>query len=137
MKNMKRFTNWLFLEKSAGVSFLAIALAAVLTAAGTAQAATISKTDNTDNLNLTTSWVGGVVPSTNDIAWWTNTVTAANSTVLGANQSWYGIRISNPGGLVTIGGANTLTLGTNGINMTLATQNLTLNCGLTLRNTGK
>jgi fibronectin-binding autotransporter adhesin len=40
--------------------------------------------------------------------------------------------IANPGGPVTIGGANILTLGASGINMGAATQNLTIASGLTL-----
>jgi hypothetical protein len=35
---------------------------AVLTSAVCARAATITKANNTDNLNLTTSWTNGVVP---------------------------------------------------------------------------
>jgi len=139
MENMIRFSNRLFLVISRDVSFLAIALAgAVLSAAGTAQAATINKTNNTDNLNLTTSWAGGVVPGTNDIAQWTSTVTAGNTTAsLGADLTWAGIKIVGPGGLVTINAGNTLTVGTSGIDLSTATTNLTLNCGLTLRNTGQ
>ncbi|MBE3096623.1 MAG: autotransporter-associated beta strand repeat-containing protein, partial [Planctomycetes bacterium] len=91
-----------------------------------------TKDNNTTNLNLVGSWVGGVVPGAGDVAIWDNTVTAANTTVLGANLSWLGIRILDPGGLVTIYAGNTLTLGTSGIDMTAATQNLTLNCPLTL-----
>jgi len=100
------------------------------------RAATINKTNNTDDLNLTTSWTGGAVPGTNDIAQWTSVVTGTNSTLLGADLSWGGIKIVGPGGPVTIGGANTLTLGTSGIDLSTATASLTLNCGLTLRNTG-
>src|SRR5215831_7047339 len=111
-----------------------ISLAFLLLLAGAArsQAATIIKTNNTDNLNLTTSWVGGVVPGPLDIARWDSTVTSANSVALGADTTWTGILITNPGGPVTITAGNTLTLGTNGIDMSGASQNLTLSSGLTL-----
>ncbi|MEI7898983.1 MAG: autotransporter-associated beta strand repeat-containing protein [bacterium] len=105
----------------------------VLIAPPVARADTISKANNANNLNLTTSWTGGVVPGAADIAQWTNTVTTANTTVLGAGLSWAGIKIANPGGLVTINAGNTLTNGTSGIDLSTATQDLTLNCGLVLQ----
>lgn len=104
----------------------------LLTAIQTASAATRVKLDNLDDLNLATSWFGGAIPSSADVATWDSTVTGANSTVLGANQNWGGIAITSPGGAVTIGGANTLTLGTSGIDMSAATQNLTISSNLTL-----
>ncbi|MGL4398950.1 MAG: autotransporter-associated beta strand repeat-containing protein [Luteolibacter sp.] len=92
------------------------------------------KANNTNNLNLTGSWVGGLVPNSTSTAVWNNTVTTSNITVLGADATWAGISIANPGGAVTINSGNTLTLGANAndINMSSATANLTLNCPLTL-----
>jgi autotransporter-associated beta strand protein len=92
------------------------------------------KANNTNNLNLGTSWVGGAAPNAVTTATWNNTVTTANTTVLGADVTWAGISITNPGGAVTINAGNTLTLGANAndINMSSATANLTLNCPLTL-----
>ncbi|MGA0846302.1 MAG: autotransporter-associated beta strand repeat-containing protein, partial [Luteolibacter sp.] len=84
---------------------------------GHLHAQTITKADNTDDLNLGTSWVGGTAPGTGNVALWDSTVTAANSVSLGADATWGGIRVDSPGGLVTIGGANTLTLEGSGINM--------------------
>jgi hypothetical protein len=55
--------------------------------------------------------------------------------LLGANLNFGEIQITNPGGDVTIGGANTLTLsGISGIgiDMLSATQRLFLNCNVTL-----
>ncbi len=115
---------------------LRIAAAAVLLTAS-AQAAPISKADNTDNLNLTTSWTGGVVPGASDVATWDATVTGANTTVLGADLSFGGLAVTNPGGAVTIGAGNTLTLGTGGIDMSTATQNLTVSSGLVLGTGGQ
>jgi autotransporter-associated beta strand protein len=92
------------------------------------------KAQNTNNLNLGTSWVGGAVPNASATAIWNNTVTSANTTVLGANLTWAGITINNPTGSVTINAGHTLTLGANenDINMSSATANLTLNCPLIL-----
>jgi len=97
-----------------------------------ASAATIVKTNNVDDLNLPSSWVGGAVPGAADVAQWDATVTGANSVVLGADLAWGGIRIANPGGVVTIGSGNTLALGASGIDMGSSTVNLTIQSGLTL-----
>ena len=107
--------------------------AGVVSVGCAAQAVTIVKTNNVDNLNLTTSWKGGVTPKANDIAQWNNTVTGTNAVLLGANLSYQGISILNPGGPVAIGGANTLTNGFQGINLGTATADLVItNSNLTL-----
>lgn len=92
------------------------------------------KANNTSNLNLGTSWVGGTAPNSVTTATWNNTVTTANTTVLGADVTWAGISITNPGGAVTINAGNSLTLGANAtdINMSSATADLTLNGPLIL-----
>jgi len=94
------------------------------------------KANNTDNLNLTSSWSGGV-PNISNMAVWDSTVTGANTVALGADAVWQGIRIANPGGAVTITAGNTLTLsagqaGTS-IDMSAATQDFTIQSGLTIR----
>src|SRR5688500_18573866 len=85
----------------------ALAAAAAL-ATPIARAADRIKADNADALNLTSSWVGGVVPTTSDVAVWDSSVTAANTVLLGADLSVAGLRIANPGGAVTIHAGNTL-----------------------------
>jgi len=113
----------------------AAVLASVLTVmSGTlAQATVINKANNSDNLNLTTSWLGGVAPGAGDIAAWNSTVTGANTVKLGAGTSWLGIQIAGPGGLVTIADdGNTLTNGSAGIDLSAATQNLTLSNNVVL-----
>jgi autotransporter-associated beta strand protein len=106
---------------------------AVLTSAAFLRAAVITKTNDTDNLNLPSSWTNGVVPGIYDQARWDANVTGTNSAALGTNMTWGGIVIANPGGAVTISSdGNTLTLSTNGINMGGAMQNLTIGSGLTL-----
>jgi len=111
-----------------------LAAAAVLALATAGQAGTVYKANNTDALNLTTSWTTSVVPGSGDIAEWNNTVTGANSSAIGGDMSWQGIKISTPGGAATIAATtgNTLTLGTSGIDMTTATQNLTVTAQLAL-----
>ena len=97
-----------------------------------AQAADVVKANNTNALNLGTSWTGGTAPGSGDVAVWNNTVTAANTTVLGANTSWQGIRIVNPTGLVTIGNGNTLTLGSSGIDVASTNAGLRIQSAVTL-----
>ena len=96
-----------------------------------AQAATRIKANNANDLNLATSW--DTLPGVADIASWTSTVTTANTVALGADLNWSGISIVGPGGLVTISAGNTLTLGSAGIDMSLATQDLTIQSGLALQ----
>ena len=96
-----------------------------------AHAATSTKQNNSTALNLAGSW--DTLPGVADIAQWTSTVTAANSPGLGADLSWLGLKIVSPGGLVTLAAGNTLTVGASGIDLSTATQNLTLNSGLTLQ----
>ena len=95
-------------------------------------AATISKTNNVEALNLGSSWVGGLAPGENDVAEWNSTVTGENEVSLGADLSWAGMRIANPGGAVTLASGDTLTLGASGIDMGSATTNLTVSSGLAL-----
>ena len=115
------------------------AAAALVVPAISARAADVLKADNVDDLDLGTSWVGGTAPGTEDVGVWDATVTAANSTALSAPYSLGGIRIANPGGLVTIGavgGTNGLTLGRFGIDMSAATQDLTINAPVTIQGLG-
>jgi autotransporter-associated beta strand protein len=105
---------------------------AVFALAAMGTAATIDKTNNAGNLNLGSSWVGGTVPSSGDVARWSSTVTGLNTVSLGADTNWLGIKVTNPGGAVTVNSGNTLALGGSGIDLSAATTNLTLNCALTL-----
>jgi autotransporter-associated beta strand protein len=115
---------------------LAISLATFVLVPAATHAATRSKQDNTDPLNLASSW--DALPGASDIAQWTSTVTAGNTTAsLGADLSWAGIKIVGPGAAVTINSGNTLTIGTSGIDLSTATQDLTLNSGFTLLNSGQ
>ena len=93
---------------------------------------TITKANNTTNLDSGASWVGGVDPGIYKQAVWNSTVTSANTTTLASDQDWAGIKIVNPGGLVTLNGTATLGLDDSGVDMTAATQNLTVNCPVQL-----
>jgi autotransporter-associated beta strand protein len=109
---------------------LAAAAGLLVAASPALRAADLSKADNADNLDLPTSWVGGVVPGAADTAVWDSTVSGANTTVLDANLSWLGLRVTSPGGAVTINSnltAATLTLGAGGMDLGTASQNLTFN----------
>jgi autotransporter-associated beta strand protein len=90
------------------------------------------KANNTDDLNLASSWTAFIPIA--GIAEWDSTVAGANTTSLGADLTFSGIRISNPGGLVTINPGNTLTLGGAPVDIDLssATQDLILNSNLVL-----
>lgn len=90
-----------------------------------ATAADVIKANNTDNLNLGTTWDGGTAPTSADTAVWDSTVTAANATNLGADLVWGGMEVTSPGGAVTVqfGAGQSLTLGAGGIDMSAATQN--------------
>ena len=109
---------------------LALGLVCLLTLLGSTAQATV-KANNQDNLNLTTSWVSGVVPPAGDTVNWDSTVTGANTTVLGASMTWNKIGISNPGGAVTINAdGNTLTINTSGTGISLGSSSpdFTINC---------
>lgn len=88
------------------------------------------KKDNADAMNLGSSWVDGVSPGLNDIALWNRTLTSATSAPLGADRSWFGLRVTDPGGSVTIPAGNSLTLRSGGISMGNATRNLTIAANL-------
>ena len=102
---------------------------------GVSAAGVLVKANNTTSLRYGQSWIGGLPPTTNNTARWESTVIAPNSTLLGADIGWNGLQVFNPGGPVTINGANILTLGAGGIDMSIASQNLTLNHNISLGST--
>ncbi len=71
------------------------------------------------------NWVSGVVPSSGNSIQFGNLSIANLSTVLNSNFNIFSLIITNPTGAISIGGANTLAI-TNGINMSVATQPLTI-----------
>ncbi|WP_341404576.1 beta strand repeat-containing protein [Luteolibacter soli] len=98
--------------------------------------AQVRKEDNLDTLGLATSWIGGAAaPGIADIAQWDDQLTGANTSDLGATpSSWLGIKVLSPTGAVGITGTSPgiLTLGASGIDLSAATQNLTIGSPLIL-----
>lgn len=84
------------------------------------------KANNTTSLDLAPSWVPNTTPGINDQAVWDSTVTTANSVVVSNPVTWGGIRLTNPGGDVTIGGPALLALGIAGVDLSTSTRNLFL-----------
>jgi autotransporter-associated beta strand protein len=111
----------------------AVAFAALSAVAPFATAADITKADNLDNLEIATSWVNGIAPTVADVALFNSTLAANSAFTLGANQTWGGLRLTNPFAGVSIGGTSTLTIGRFGIDMSAATQDLTINAPVTIQ----
>lgn len=111
-----------------------LACAAMLLGAGRVAASVISKANNSTALNAGGSWVGGNAPGGADIAQWDSTVAGANSSPLGGNGNWQGIKIVNPGGNITIGNTAGMVLsnGAAGIDLSGSSVNLTVACAFHL-----
>lgn len=98
----------------------------------------IIKANNTNNLDTATSWTT-VAPTSADRAVWNGTVTAANTSNVGVNATWLGIKIgdgtTSPGGNIGIGinSGRTLTLGNNGIDLSQSAVDLTISGNGNLR----
>lgn len=98
----------------------------------------IFKAQNTANLDLGSSWVGGTPPGALDTAEIANTSvgTSQNHADLGSSATWFGLVISNwsAGTGYTINGASggILTLGPGGLTGSGVNHSLALNCGLAL-----
>ena len=105
----------------------------LLSMANGARAASVTNADAAVTLNLAGSWVLGTPPGTGDVAVWDHTVQINTNKTLGASLSWGGIRVADPGALILIGtDGNTLTLGASGIDLSAATNSLTVNPPLVL-----
>jgi autotransporter-associated beta strand protein len=108
------------LKKTIGLSSMIVVVMATLAAQ-----AQIQKTNNNTSLEQGGSWVGGVAPSSSQVAIWDATVaTAANctNTLVGA-LSWGGIQVSNPAVAVKIltnglANATAISIGSSGITLT-------------------
>ena len=129
--------------------FAAFAALTILAASGL-RAATIIKADNTATLNTTTSWIGGVVPGSGDTLTFNGAVgglaagnnsflTGNGSTGQGGNLTVSGIVLqagnSSTTGNIVINTINTaagnttagnINIGSGGINLSAATENLAL-----------
>jgi len=95
---------------------------------------TAAKANNTANLDLLNSWTTAIIPGPADLALWDATVTTANTTSIGSGVNFSGIRITNPVGNVAIqpGSGGSLTLGSQGIDMSSTSSTLTLSADTVL-----
>lgn len=123
----KRSSSTLLVAHVAHVALVALV---GLVAAGPALAQDVVKENNSNDLNLGTSWVGGTAPTASNVAVWDNT-SASGSFLLGADLEFQGIRIGDPGGVVTIGAGNILSLGSSGIDLESRSLNIVPNMLLT------
>ena len=132
----KRFPERPVKKLPSGSMLRALGFALFLFAAAPAPAAVVDKANNASNLNAGVSWAGGATPGTNDTGQWSATVTASNAVALGGNLSWQALRITNPGGDVTLLAGNTLTLLSAGTALDLgsATRDLEVRCALAAAN---
>jgi fibronectin-binding autotransporter adhesin len=102
------------------------------------QAAEIVKTNDGNALNLGTSWVGGNAPGSADVAFFDNTIKTAFTPAIGGNIAWQGIKVTDAEAAVAIYNTGTgttgsvLTLGSAGIDMSAAAQNLTIRARISL-----
>lgn len=128
--------NILFYFKAqiGGRFLLGIALAFSLSAAGPAYSANFVKADNSTALNVSGSWTPTGLPGRLDTAVWDNTFSPVNNNAdLGGSAAWSGILVGNnlqSAFTINATGVNTLTVGTNGINMVAANQNFVINSPL-------
>ena len=120
----------------AGQHFLGCLLSLVIFISlyAAASAATIEKANNATNLNVGSSWVGGSLPGSFDSAVWDSTLSGSNTVSTGGSLTLGQVVVANPGGPVTLSGGPLILNGVGGvgIDMSAATQNLTLNCPVSL-----
>ena len=114
-------------------TFSLLTLATSVSLISTGYAANVIKLDTTTMNGGAADW--SAAPAATDIGEFDATAAAGTlaAMTLGGNLNLGGLQLDGTmNGPLTIASGNTLTLGTNGINMGSANQSLTLNCGLTL-----
>lgn len=97
--------------------------------------AQINRANVAANLNTTTAWTGGVVPTATDIAaWGTPNITTGPSQALGGAVSWQGILLQSAQTTAISIGTTTaaMTLGASGIDLSTAGANLTIASPVTI-----
>ena len=72
------------------------------------------------------NWIPGIVPATGDDVNFDSSSTANLATVLNQDFSLTGVNVTTPAGPVSIGGTHTLNVGSDGIDLSGASQNLTV-----------
>lgn len=90
-----------------------------------------SWTGTTDNLWTTAgNWNPATVPTTNDTVRFNDSSTANLNTVINQDFNLQGVTVTDPSGPVSIGGVNSLTVGNGGLDLSAATQDLTITAPL-------
>lgn len=101
-------------------------------------AQTVLVKSDTSTMNSAADW-GGTVPAAGCVGQFSSVISSnkAASLALGGNVTLGGLSfLGSLNGPVVIGGADTLTLGTNGIAMGSANRDVTLNCAVALAGSG-
>lgn len=78
------------------------------------------------------NWIPGLVPASGETITFNGSSAANLGTMLDQNFSLSGIRLEDPAGPVSIGGVQTLTLGSGGFDLSNATRNLTVTAPLVM-----
>jgi hypothetical protein len=100
-------------------------------------AATRTKANNPDNLNLASSWTNNIAPAGADVAQFDSVVTGPLTLALGADTAWNQLNFANPGGDITISAGNRLTLSNNTpVTFSVGTANRTLDSDLSCAGAG-
>ena len=120
------------------LSYSLSAFAALAALAATHALADKIKANNSAPLNDPSSWTANAVPDGTEFGVWDATVDAGNVTApLGADMTWGGMKILNPGGPIWLTVGNILSLngvGGLGVDMSGAMQDLQLDCGIRVAN---
>lgn len=87
----------------------------------------VTKANNTLNLEQGPSWTSGSTPGMADQGVWNSTLTGPNTTQVSAPLSIAGLRVTNPGGNVTIHAPAALSLGVSGVDLSSSSRDLFLN----------
>jgi autotransporter-associated beta strand protein len=113
-------------------ALLLVAIAAIVMAGSPAASAATQTWTGAVNSTFTTAgnWNTGV-PGTADTALWDASSTSNLGISLTGSHAVQGLRLTSPSGAVSLGGS-TLALGSGGIDMSAATQNLSITSNLTL-----
>lgn len=89
-------------------------------------AASVPKADNAEALSLPASWADGVLPGISDVAVFDSRLTQPGPFSLGASLAWAGLGIEDPAADIVFAPGSTLSLGSAGIDLSLATRSLAI-----------
>ena len=93
---------------------------------------TATKADNSTPLDQGSSWILGAIPTPVDNALW-NGIYGSGTTSIGSGLVVNQLQLTSPSRAIAISsGTGNLTIGSGGIDMSMATQNLTISCPVIL-----